>query len=190
MAEWIATQTELAKLFGRSQTWVSRRQSLAVDPMPRDLAGAEDWGKRHGLLAGGVAPSSAELPTAASPALPAPSAMTVAEVSLKDVRRRQIELDIAIKAGDVVPRETVEAQQVSLAVEFRKTAADMSLRIRPVLERHIADAGIVASIVKDIEALVTELMNKADSHQVLRGKTVDEVRTILTARIEEVIACL
>lgn len=44
-----ATQTDLARVLGRSQPWISRAQHLAVDPLPATWSAALEWARRHGF---------------------------------------------------------------------------------------------------------------------------------------------
>lgn len=178
MANQYATQEQLGELFKRSQSWISRRQHDAGDPMPRDLAGAADWGRRRGFIA---------VQTSA-PAGPAPMpANVVAEVALKDMRREKLSLEVREKRGDLVSREEVEAREIQACAEFRQAAEDYPRKARAIIERFVPDAAVVEKIFAELQPLAAELLNKADPVQVLAAISKDEARAALIARVDEIL---
>lgn len=176
----MVSQADLGRLFGRTQQWVSKQQSRPHDPMPRDLAGAQEWGGRHGLLttAGQPGPSSS---------MPA---RDEASIALQRAREEEIRLRIGEKAGDLMPRLDVEGLLIKQAADFRLVACEYPRKARSIIERHGIDPITVAAIYADLDGLAAELLNRADPGQNLRGRSRDDVRAILTAKMERVLECL
>jgi hypothetical protein len=168
-------------LFGRSQPWVSKRQSRADDPMPRDLAGAREWGIRQGLLS---VDGSLQFEA------PAPSPVVQADMELKTARTEKLQMEIALKRGDLLKKEDVERHRLATAAEFRRAACDYPGRARTVLDRFISDASTVESIMRGLEPIAGELLNRADPKQLLKASSKEDVRAALQARVEEIMACI
>lgn len=175
-----ATQGQLAQLFGRSQSWVSRRQGDSTDPMPKDLAGAEAWGKRRGLIGQALPPASPEQ-------LPATAA---ADVQLKTLRGEKLRLETQRMAGALIPAEEVEAREIQRAATFRRMACDFPRKTRAIMERHGVDAELAGRVYQDLEQLVVELLNEADPGAALKGLPIEEARAVLLAQVEETLKCL
>jgi hypothetical protein len=180
MAKEHATQKQLGDLFRRSQSWISKRQAQTTDPMPPDLAGAMEWGKRNGLLVEeGIAPST-----------PAPAGLDVADLELKQARRAKIQFELDRDAGRYVAIEDVETRALQTAAEFRLVACQYPARARSIIERHVPEASTVDAIMQDLQPLAADLLNGADPKGLVTVKSKDEVREILLKRVEEIIACL
>lgn len=174
-----ATQKQLTELFGKSQSWISRRQTDDHDPMPRDLAGAEAWGKRRQLIGQASSAPAGELPATAA-----------ADVRLKNAREQKLLLETGQLSGQLVSLADVEAREQTQAAEFRRVACEMPRRARVIIERHVQDAAVSAAIYADLEPLAAELLNAADPLQALRGLSIDDARVVLLARVEELLKCL
>lgn len=171
-----ATQVELAKLFGRSQSWICKQQTLSTDPMPRDLAGASDWGQHRGFLA-----PAAPLMPAALPAI------AQADLDLKKAKIERLGIDIAFEQGRLVPLDEVEQREVQMCSEFRRIACEYPRAARLVIERHVIDPVTVEKIVADLLPMAGDLLNSKAASAFLRlGKTLMEIRMMLNARTEEI----
>ncbi len=183
-----ARQCDLARLFNRSQGWVSGAQTRTIDPMPKDLAGATAWGRRLGLF--GAPASAAPLFEAAakSPTVPPPpsGSLELEELRLKGLRADEIEARLDLLSGKLLRREEVEQREIIIAAEFRRAASEYPLRARSAIERHVPDSSVVERIVADLQPLAAELLNRADARQVLKGKSRDEIRAELLAWVEKV----
>lgn len=178
----ITKQADLAKLFGRSTSWVCKHQTRAVDPMPRDLEGAMAWGKRTALL------PSAEPAVAAATTAPAAvpvNNLELQDMALKKARTKKLELEFDLQAEQLLSRDEVEAREVQNAAEFRMIAREYPLRARATIERFVTDAAVVESIMDALKPLAAELLNKADPAQVLKGKSKEEIQAILMQQIEK-----
>jgi hypothetical protein len=161
-------QNDLARVFGRSQGWVSGAQTRSIDPMPRDMDGAVSWGRRLGLLpAGETAPEGKPRePLFDPPATPKtgggdfePSAKEVEDIRLKSARADLLEMERELREGKLLRKDEVEEREVLAGAHFRQIACDYPLRARVILERHIIDAALVARIVRDLQPLAAELLN-------------------------------
>lgn len=173
-------QATIAQMFGRSQSWVSKQQTAASDPMPRDLAGATDWGRRHGCL-----------PLDSEPLLAAPAAATggVAheDAMLKSARRQMIELELAKRSGRLVSIEEVEERELAMAVEFRHAAIEFPSRVRAILDRLVDDPARVVRIYDEMKPLAAELLNRADPQHLMKTMSKDDVRAMLLRRVDELL---
>jgi hypothetical protein len=174
-------QGSLAGLFGKSQQWVSKMQNRPNDPMPRDQAGAREWGIRQGLL---PADGSLQFET------PAPSPVVQADMELKSARTEKLLIEIALKRGDLLRKEDVERQRAVSAASFRRAACDYPARARPILERFVTDATTIESIMRGLEPIAGELLNCADPRQMLKTQSKEEVRAALLARVDEIMQCV
>jgi len=184
------SQSDLAKVFGRSQRWVSEMQSRTADPMPKDMEGALAWGKRNGRLPGEPAPGDSPAPAGSAPSVPL-AAIELAEIELKQSRSKLLQYELSLKTGKLLSLEEVEHREVIAASEFRRIACAYPVRVRGVLERHIDQPALVEAIVSELQPLAADLLNATDQRQVLRGKSRDEIRAILMLRVEELVnACL
>lgn len=188
-----ATQTELAALFSRSQQWVSKRQTRTVDPMPRDLAGATEWGRRNGFLPGAVqasAPAAAIVPGGLPVNPVAVTGLDMADLALKQARVKKIQQEMGLKAGELISRDEIEEREIRAAAEFRVAACEYPSRARSVIERHVSDPAVVECIMTELQPLAADLLNRADPQKVLRGKSKDEIRAVLQAHVDELVASL
>lgn len=170
-------------MFDRSTSWVCKHQTRSIDPMPRDIQGATDWGRRLGFLepAGSDTPLLNQAPV---------SSLEVHDIELKKARTAKLQQELDREAGELLSRREVEAREVQAAAEFRQAACQYPMRARAVIERHVTDPAAVEAIMLGLQPLAADLLNKADPHQVLKGRPLDEVRAILQARIEEILKCL
>lgn len=185
-------QSVFARLFGRSQAWVSNAQTRAIDPMPRDLDAARAWGLRLGILGATSAASPAPVSAPSLFAAPTPPSTSIEleELRLKSARADVLELKRDLETGKLLRVEVVEQREVAIAADFRHSACEYPLRARATLERHIPDAALVDRILADLQPLAAELLNKSDARQVLAGKTRDEIRAALNAWIEKVMEAI
>lgn len=174
-----ATQKQLTELFGKSQSWISRRQTDDHDPMPRDLAGAEAWGKRRQLIGQAAPAPAAELPATAA-----------ADVRLKNAREEKLRLETGQLSGQLISLADVEAREIQQASELRRMVCEFARRARVVVERHVLDAEVSAAIYADLEPLAAELLNTADPQQVLKDLSIDQARAVLNANTEELLKWL
>jgi len=168
------SQTELGRLFGRTQQWASKQQRRTDDPLPGDLEGAQAWAVRHGII-----PASG--PASSAPAL-------TPQGELAKAKTEETLLKIGERRGALLPREEIEAREIQAAAEFRLAAVEYPRRARAIVERYITDASIVERIFAELEPLAAELLNKADPAGALKTHSRDEVRQALQARVEEILA--
>lgn len=90
-------QKDLAAIYRKSVPWVSKMQSRSLDPMPRDLTGAVEWGRRVGYLVeetpigGGVSPQMQVAPVA------------VAVESAAAIKERLVSLHVDTMYHEITP---------------------------------------------------------------------------------------
>lgn len=182
----VTKQADLARLFGRSTSWVCKCQKRSVDPMPVDLQGATDWGRRNGY----IKPDGTTGNLFTQVQAPQPGPLEMQELELKRVRTEKLLQDLGREGGQLMPRQEVEERELQAAAEFRMAACAYPSRARAVIERFVPDPAVVESIMAGLQPLAADLLNRADPHQALKGKPVDEVRRVLLARVEALISCL
>ena len=190
-----APQATLARLFQKSQAWVSNMRNRTIDPMPCDLAGATAWGCRLGLLGASVAagaivagaPAVSDAPLFSTPsAHGVTSSLEIEELRLKSARADLLETEHDLRTGKLMRVAEVEQRETAIAAEFRHCACEYPLRARAILERLIPDGALVDRIVVELQQLAAELLNKADARGALRGKTRGEIRAALNGWLDTV----
>lgn len=171
------TQGEIAVLFGRKQSWVSKRQTRTLDPLPRDMAGAIAWGKRNGLLGDGTSPAASR----------PMDAIESADLALKQARLRQIQQEVAVASGDLRPRDEVEWEERRHGNTFRIAVCSFPFQARPILERHVFTPATVEAIMKELEPLAAELLNKRQAEEAIEGMTKQAARAMLEQHVEDLL---
>lgn len=160
------TQTDLAKIFGRSQRWVSGAQRRPVDPMPRDAAGAVEWGRRMRLL-----PEVSDARAAGQPPLETTTtAATKKQTDADDQQAPQDPHALLLKVlTDVSFRSSFTAEQ-------QRTFATIAAELRRKDESDAKAASYVKpedviEMLQDHRALYVEVIDEsavADSEELVR----------------------
>lgn len=177
----MSAQRAIAERFARSTSWVCKHQRRAVDPMPRDLPAAIQWGLRLGLLQ----PAGVQAPAPE----PARGTVEATDIALKQARTDLLQLQLERQSGALLSRDQVEAREAANAAEFRLAAQQYPLRARAIIERYV-EPGVAAQIMRELEPVAADLLNHADPQGVLKGLPVDQARALLQARVEELLKCL